>query len=60
MWEFSLPLLLAELGADESDLRWLVLHGYAEHGEKSPRFATRTGVFVAAGTSPSPPIHVSC
>jgi hypothetical protein len=35
LWEFALPLLhLVELGVDESDLRWLVLNGYAEHGEE--------------------------
>lgn len=31
-WEFAVPLRhLVELGVQESDLRWLVLMGYAEH-----------------------------
>jgi hypothetical protein len=38
-WEFSLRLLhLVELGVDESDLRWLVVKRYVEHGEEITTF----------------------
>jgi len=38
-WEYSLYLLhLAELGVEESSLRWLVLNGYVEHGKEITTF----------------------
>jgi len=34
-WQSAESLLhLAMMGVDETDLRWLVLHGFAEHGEE--------------------------
>ncbi len=38
-WEFALPLQhLADLGVDQSDLRWLVLHGYVTFRNRARRY----------------------
>jgi hypothetical protein len=38
-WEFSLRLKhLVELGVTESDLQWLVLHGYVDHADERTTF----------------------
>jgi hypothetical protein len=50
-WEFALPLLyLLDRGVDKSDLRWLVLHGYATFRDRGGRF--QPGTKVAGGSDP--------
>ncbi len=50
-WEFALPLLhLLDLGADKSDLRWLVLHGYVTFRERGRRL--QPGTNVGGGSDP--------